>query len=90
MQSIDELLNERDSEYGGAWLICGQLVRSLDLSAILRTPYTHNWIMIFSKVIRILASPSKLDHWQDIAGYATLVARHISESLPQESRRNET
>jgi hypothetical protein len=35
--------------------------------------------MILSKMIRLLYSPNKLDTWQDIEGYAKLVADKLRE-----------
>jgi len=79
---VDEtLLKNREAKYGNTWFLAGKVVE------MLRTPYiqfiricpeySHNWMMILSKLIRILFSPYDIDHWRDIAGYATLVQRDL-------------
>ncbi len=40
--------------------------------------------MISSKVARILTgNPNHLDHWDDIAGYATLVSNFLKQTEPR-------
>jgi hypothetical protein len=76
-----ELLETRTEEYGDTWLIAGRIIAFLNvydlLGNIVSTPYSHNWFMILSKMIRLLYSPNKLDTWQDIEGYAKLVADRV-------------
>ena len=88
IESISDMLGAKGAEYEGnvvAWKAGGEipafLVRRypLAMTALLRTSYSHNWFIILSKVLRILSSPTKLDHWIDIAAYATLVANDIRE-----------
>jgi hypothetical protein len=82
---IDGLLAERGREYGDAWLLTGEIVAFISekrdgqalLGLIFDTQYLYPWITILCKIIRILQSPAKVDHWKDIAGYATLVAEHL-------------
>ena len=39
--------------------------------------------MIQHKIARILAGdPNEIDHWRDIAGYATLVAKELENAKP--------
>lgn len=33
----------------------------------------YPWVQILCKLVRALETPEKLDHWNDIIGYATLV-----------------
>lgn len=38
--------------------------------------------LIFGKIARIITgNPNEVDHWLDIAGYATLVVKHIKGDL---------
>lgn len=82
---IDGLLAERGREYGDAWLLTGEVVSFLMekrgattlAGLIFETSYLYPWITALCKLIRILQSPTKVDHWRDIAGYATLVAEHL-------------
>lgn len=77
----EELLRERKSKYGDTWREAGEVM------GILQVPFTkflcseswmaHNWVLILSKLIRILYSPREKDHWRDIIGYATLVLQNI-------------
>lgn len=80
---IHPLLEERGKWYGETWLIAGEIWEMLFHRGLTNrlsgTPYTHNWMLILSKLIRILFSPSEPDHWRDIVGYATLVHEHIQE-----------
>jgi hypothetical protein len=76
-----ELLNERDQQYGDTWLLAGQVM------GVLRKPYyhlletspavSHNWVLMLSKLIRILFSPNNEDHYEDLIGYATLCLNYI-------------
>jgi hypothetical protein len=83
--NITTLLNARKNEYGQAWLDSGRVIGLLseDFVAFVEAQpyYVHNWVLILSKLIRILHSPNNPDHWRDIAGYATLVLNHITEDV---------
>lgn len=87
MNDVDELLKRRNSEYEDAWLITGKLFQLPDLvKAYTRLleicpEYAYNWMIILNKLIRLLGNPFKLDSWQDIAGYATLVVKHLEENV---------
>lgn len=84
--NIHSLLVRRSKEYGQAWLVAGQLIWYLRVKGLLQqldeTPYMHNFVLILSKLARILKSPSNIDHWKDIAGYATLIVEHLEEGAP--------
>jgi hypothetical protein len=87
MNDTDKLLAERETEYGQAWLIAGYwlhhaAVRNSNLFT--ESLFAHNFVLIISKLARLLHSPYKKDSWQDIAGYATLVANWLSEHFPEE------
>ena len=39
--------------------------------------------MVVHKIGRILAgNPNYADHWDDIAGYARLISKHLTETVP--------
>ena len=72
-----ELVDQRESIYQGAWKLHGQVLRPLALKLgelhINHPDKYFPWMMIFNKLLRIIASPAKRDHWLDIQGYAQLV-----------------
>lgn len=80
---IDDVLQTRGTEYGQAWDVTGELVdHEYVLTGLVRLVRAfpqawYPWVMILNKLVRILTSPRKLDHWVDIAGYATLVVNHL-------------
>lgn len=74
---MSDLLKERGREYGDAWLRASGVMNEVQGLPITKSQYFHNWFMIFSKLFRIAWSPSHLDSWADIAGYATLASNHI-------------
>jgi ribonuclease BN (tRNA processing enzyme) len=81
MSNVDDLLRKRRETHGDTWLIAGDIMHliGLDRFALLfQTPYTHNWVLILSKLIRILFSPMHKDHWADIEGYAKLVVDNLA------------
>lgn len=86
MKSIDEILQERENEYGD-YAVGAHLGRSL-----MRTcENTPSWqrmtsseqyavIMICAKLARVLnGNPHHMDSWRDIAGYATLTVDYIKK-----------
>jgi hypothetical protein len=85
--NTDKLLEERKREYGDAWLIAGIWLNN---AAIRNSPlfteslFTHNFVLILSKLARALHSPYNVDHWKDAAGYATLVATWLEEHMPED------
>ena len=78
-QVCNDILATRGADYGDAWLLAGYIISFLgdDLDLLIKTPYTHNWTIILSKLIRILKSPTEVDHWIDIRNYAELVVTHL-------------
>lgn len=81
--SVTTVLEDRGKEYGEAWLVAGNVIKYVgnvsSLTKLMSTPFFHNWVIILSKMIRILQSPTKIDHWKDIAGYATLVMQYLEQ-----------
>lgn len=80
----DDLLQERGSEYSDAWILTTEVMSFLwgkryDMMTKLTrdTSYLYAWMTILCKLLRAITTPTKADHWRDIAGYATLVAEHI-------------
>lgn len=78
-QSLRQLLKERKEQYGEAWKLSGQWMSIMTFekpdifNRILETPYFYNWTIILNKLARLLFTPSHIDSWKDIAGYAQLV-----------------
>lgn len=79
-QSIRDLLNDRDPHYGGSWLTTGKILSMLHLEKILESGLAFSWVMVLNKLIRALTSPRDIDHWKDMAGYATLVTDHLESA----------
>jgi hypothetical protein len=48
---------------------------------------SHNWVLILSKLIRILFTPYKRDHWADIVGYAQLVVEQLDKAKESNGRK---
>jgi hypothetical protein len=85
--NVDQLLKKREAEYGTAWITAGVWLNSKavrDSNLFQESIFIHNFVLILSKLARALHSPYNVDHWQDIAGYATLVANWLTENLPEE------
>lgn len=74
---VDKLIRSRDPVYGEAWIVGGRVIGFLGeqfIAFVRKAPeYTYAWVVILSKMLRILQSPHHLDSWKDIAGYAMLV-----------------
>jgi len=80
---LEELLLQRNTRYGGAWLTSNQMmipVMNEFLAFCQKAPlFIYAWIIILNKLTRILADPYYKDSWVDIAGYATLVTKYLEE-----------
>ena len=79
------LLAERAVTHGETWIVAGEVVQMLHhnyelMNTINSTPYGHNWMLLLSKLIRCLYTPYNIDHWRDLAGYATLVVNHLEKA----------
>lgn len=78
--STKKLLEERQAMYGDAWRTTSHVARELRAGESplgQSTLYMYAWMTILSKLIRALASPENVDHWDDIQGYARLVSDDI-------------
>jgi len=80
-ESIGALVASRNTQYGAAWLTTGKLIGFLSkefYEFLERAPnFSYAWVIILNKLVRLLHDPENLDSWQDIAGYATLVAEEL-------------
>lgn len=80
---VKKLLDERGKSYGDAWWLAGMVtgvlfnhnVRIFD--RLIASFFLHNWVLILSKMMRILVTPYEAEHWKDIEGYARLVRDKI-------------
>jgi hypothetical protein len=87
--NVNKLLEERGKEYGTAWITAGVWLNSKavrDSALFQESIFIHNFVLIMSKLARALHSPYNVDHWRDIAGYATLVANWLTEHLPEDDK----
>lgn len=85
-KNIQEILKEREKTHGdfSAHAIITQAIKSCykitNSYDSLNSPQREALDMIAHKVGRILAgNPNTKDHWDDIAGYATLVSERIED-----------
>lgn len=52
---------------------------------LIRHPkFAHNWVLMLSKLIRMLFNPFHIDNYEDIIGYATL-SKQLAEQQGDES-----
>jgi hypothetical protein len=83
-KTVSQVLDERNADYGDSWLTPNAALLALcggDLSRIstlVETGHFANWFIILGKLARALNSPTKIDHWVDIAGYAQLSVESLS------------
>lgn len=85
-KTIQEILKEREKTHGdfSAHAIITQVIKSCykvtDSYNNLHPTQRESLDMIAHKIGRILAgNPNVKDHWDDIAGYATLVSERIED-----------
>ena len=88
MNEIEKILEERGKTHGDFEknAMCSQRLKEVFRApefTFRELPREHQEAldMIAHKIARILnGNPSEVDHWQDIAGYALLVARIIKKA----------
>lgn len=91
MFNVNELIKERDEQYGAAWLHTGRMMHAVShslhhLLEIAPEVY-YNWVIILNKLVRLLRDPWNRDTWMDIAGYATLVVNYLDTAdVPVEAK----
>lgn len=84
--NISDILEDRESTHG-AFVDVAETTNSLmaivrDRRADLHPDQLEALHMICLKVARIVCgNPHGLDHWQDIAGYSTLIVRRLEKEL---------
>ena len=89
--AVQQILAARKSQHGPFWLHAdfAQLLKGIAYSdagnySRLSAAQRESIDMILHKIARILAgNPDHIDHWDDIAGYATLVANILREKEHQ-------
>ena len=76
-----ELTNQRQKTHGSyaaTSALAVKLVSALNLRSAMKPEQVHALDMICVKLARIASGdPNHIDHWQDIAGYASLVVEHL-------------
>lgn len=82
-QTVQQLLQERNAQYGAAWKTTGEMVypvleKYLSFSSVFPAGI-YPWMIILNKLDRLLADPRNIDSWKDIAGYATLVVEYLEK-----------
>ena len=80
MTDINNLLEERGKTHGDFrdHALITQTIKALYAGKVLDSVQRESLDMIAHKIGRIIAGdPDHIDHWDDIAGYATLAARYI-------------
>ena len=87
MSDVDKILAERGERYGefGDHARISQALKNVVFDAVSRDSLDDDMVealeMIAHKIARICnGDPRWIDSWTDIAGYATLVARRLSET----------
>lgn len=80
---MNNLLEKRGRGYGDAWKLTGMMVKPvasqvLEL-AVKKPEMWAPWVLILNKLVRILVTPGRADHWRDIVGYATLVLESLTK-----------
>jgi hypothetical protein len=87
MSDVDKILAERGKRYGefANHAKISQALKSVIFDAVSRDSLDDDMIealeMIAHKIARICnGDPRWADSWSDVAGYATLVARRLSET----------
>lgn len=77
-----KLLTERGSDYGDTHIIVGKIIALIEqpfVKMVLEYPeLVHDYVLMLSKVIRIVFNPFKLDSYDDLIGY-TALAKDIIE-----------
>lgn len=80
-KSLEEVLTNRGAEYGGFEDMAGlaQALKKLTESDLMLDFERESMDMICSKISRIVCgNPHNADSWRDIAGYAELVVKILS------------
>ena len=85
IRKVNDILEQRNGTHG-VWETQARIAQtikySLDTGPNILTPSQAEAIeMIAVKMSRIVSgNPNLVDHWEDIAGYATLVAKELEDN----------
>ena len=90
---MTDILDEREKTHGDFYRVAGTAQELKDVMRrgknwkILDDTERETLEMIASKVGRILSgNPHEIDHWRDIAGYATLIERWLTPQAGLETK----
>jgi len=79
-----KLIEQRQATHGNAWKVYGLAAKALMpqvMTLIVDYPkYLFAWLMILNKLVRASFSPTTIEHWQDIQGYAQLVLNDLEQT----------
>jgi hypothetical protein len=97
MTSTEAILKERQGTHGSfsenaaVSQALKDVIRYRKTYAALTWDQRESIDMICLKLSRIMSgNPDEPDHWRDIAGYATLVAKRLEEPKPVEASKNDS
>ncbi|BCD59597.1 MULTISPECIES: DUF6378 domain-containing protein [unclassified Nitratiruptor] len=84
---IEQILQERQKTHGDfkeqaeiSQILKDQIALTEGYKRMLNSTQREALQMIAHKIARILAGdPNEVDHWRDIAGYATLVVKELEK-----------
>lgn len=82
--NIDDLLRARNAKYGNSYYATDKAIMAMiegdasNLQGLLDAGILANWVIIMSKMNRAIWSPNEPDHFRDIAGYCSLIAKILS------------
>jgi hypothetical protein len=92
MTDIDEILNEREKTHGDFEDVArvSQEIKDCFVRPDTSTSQDEALDMIANKIARICCgNPNEVDHWRDIAGYATLVVRELEGYTPEQKNNHD-
>ena len=84
------LTEQRKPDYQSAWSMTGELLanpyvqKGLQFISFGCPHLLFPWIMILNKLVRALSSPTQIDHWEDIIGYATLARDELAQEAAKD------
>lgn len=83
LNEVKGLIGSRNSQYGNSGPKVSNILNLVDFSntpLFNDTPYlVHDYILVLSKLMRGLISPTKRDHWLDAIGYLVLIIEQLNE-----------
>lgn len=89
---INQLLKERGEHYGDTHYLVGIIIgvlREPFIKLVLNEPeLIYDWTQMMGKLVRIVFSPKKLDHYDDLIGYATLAKGTIERKYRNDASKS--